>query len=203
MSKYILQFPKEIKPLEDNNQWLDAVALLYDQWKKNPMEEHNLVCLAMEAWYALLELDYLETARLLLEYYKCDPGIPLEIEAEQEKIHDILSEAMSFGLRKYSDSVLFNMYIGYAAKATPIHFVDFMEEWEKTAFSMIQKAYSKDDTDMLTKLFYYESIDRYAEGYTTASRNFWEKISISDWGDSDVQHHLFCMLDGDKYHRTD
>ena len=61
MSKYILHFPEEIKLLEDHNQWLDAVNLLYDQWKKKPTDEHNLVCVVMEAWYAMLELEYLET----------------------------------------------------------------------------------------------------------------------------------------------
>ena len=203
MSKYILRFPKEIKPPEHEKRWSDAVTLLYTQWKKDPMDENNLVCLTMEAWYAILELDYLETARLLLEYYKCDPGIPLEIEAEQEKIHDILSEAMRFGIEKYNDSVLFNMYIGYAASVKPLHFADFIDisKWGDDGMAMIQKAFTIDPKDVLTRLFYYASTNRWSKKYLSTSQKFWTEISLSDWGDTAVQKYFFDMLDGDKYTR--
>ena len=203
MSKYILQFPKEIKPLEDNNQWLDVVALLYDQWKKDPMDENNLVCLAMEAWYAILELDYLEGALILLENKKCNPGISLDIEAAQEKIHNILSEAMRFGIEKYNDSVLFNMYIGYAASVKPLHFADFIDisKWGDDGMAMIQKAFTIDPKDVLTRLFYYASTNRWSEKYLSTSQKFWTGISLSGWGDTAVQKYFFDMLDGDKYTR--
>ena len=192
MSKYILRFPEEIKSLKGYKHLPDAVSLLYDQWKKDPMDENNLVCLAMEAWYAILKLEYVAE----------NPWIPIDNEFVRKKIYNILCEAMNFGLKNHADGILFNMYIGYAIKATPIHFVEFVSDWNETGLAMIRKAYLKDKEDILTKVFYYESIDHYSEEYTTASRDFWTTISISDWGDFSVQHHLFCMLDGDQYHRT-
>lgn len=191
MSRYILQFPEEIKALERYIHWPDAVILLYKKWKQNPMDENNLVCLAMEAWYAILELEYVAD----------NPWIPINNESEQKKIYDILREAVNFGKKYHGDGILFNMYVGYAAKATPVHFVELMDDWRETGIAMIRKAYLKDDVDKLTRVFYYESLDMYSEEYKTASRDLWTTISISDWGDSAVQRHLFFILDGDKYHR--
>ena len=193
MSKYILQFPKEIKSLEHYIHWPDAVSHLKDRWKQNPIDENNLVCLIMESWYAILELEYVAD----------NPWVPINNELEQKMIYDILCEAVNYGLKFHRDGILFNMYVGYAAKATPVHFVELMEEWRKTGLAMIHKAYLKDDKDLLTRVFYQESLDFCSEEFRAASREFWTTISLSDWGDSAVQHHLFCILDGDKYHSID
>lgn len=195
MTKYTLQFPKEIKSLEDNHQWLDAVTLLYNQWKKNPMDEYNLVCLVMEAWYAMLEL----------EYWEWHPSKPLKSKSVQKKIYDILCEASDVGFKAYSESVLFNMYVGYAADVTPLNFERFIDisKWGATGMEMIHKAYLKDDKDMLTRLFYYASINRSSKEYQTAVREFWSAISVSGWGNTAVPTYFFDMFDGEKCHRTD
>ena len=203
MSKYILRFPSEIGHMENNNQWLDVVTLLYRQWAKNPMDENKLVCLAMEAWYAILELEYKETECLVRNLLERDSANLQDIKTEQRKIYNILRETISFGIKIHCDGFLFNMYVGYAAMATPVHFVGLGGDWEKTGLAMIHKAYLNDDKDLLTKVFYYESLDHYSEEFRAASREFWTTISLSDWGDSAVQHHLFCILDGDKYHSID
>lgn len=186
MSKYILQFPNQIKPLEDNEQWLDAVTLLYDQWKKDPMDEHNLVCLAMEAWYA----------RVDLEYWELHPSRPLKSEAVQRKIHTILCEASEVGFKYHSEGVLFNMYIGYAADIRPLYFEDFIDlsKWGDTGMAMIHKAFLLDNTDSLTRLFYYASINRSSKEYTTESREFWAKMPLAKWGNTAVPRYFFSMF---------
>ena len=190
MSKYILQFPEAIKHLEDNNLWLDAVTLLHDQWKKNPMDEHNLVCLIMEAWYAIVELDY---------WYH-NPFKHTDNKVERQKIYDVMHEATTFGFMHHSDSVIFNMYIGYAVSVTPLNFEDFIDigAWRNTGMVMIHKAFLQDNADRLTRLFYYASIDHNCEEYKSSSREFWSTMSFPDWGNSAIQRYFFDMFDGKK-----
>lgn len=201
MSKYILHFPEEIKLLEDHNQWLDAVTLLYDQWKKKPTDEHNLVCVVMEAWYAMLELEYLETKYLALENMGYAPGNTFAPKIESQKIYDILCYVAKIGFELFHDSVMFNTYVGYAASLTPLNFEDFIDisTWENTGTVMIHKAFLQDNSDRLTRLFYYASIDHNCEEYKSSSQEFWTTVSILDWGNSAVQRYFFDMFDGKKY----
>lgn len=191
MTPYNLVFDSQIKKLEELHQWDVAAKLIYQQWKKDPINLNALLCTGAQAWYGLLEIDYdcMESSS------KYDRDL-----FDIDSLHEILIEVTHWGLIHFSENAVFNAYFGYMADIKPYWFWDESEDnWLKKGTEMIRHSNELEPENPITKAFYPNYDGNNATSYD-AYMEIWKSFTPEQWGDCSVQKYFFYILDGDRYY---
>ena len=200
MTPYNLIFDPQVKELEELHQWDVAAKLVYQQWKKKPMDLNALLCAGTQAWLGLLDIDY-----------DClEPDSKYDRDMfDVDSLYDILTEVSRWGHAHFSENAVFNAYFGYMMQAMPYLFEDMKGDWDgwrKKGIEMMRYSYQLEPDNLFAKAMFYEPTYRnVGDSFYNACMEIWNDFTPEQWGDSSVQQYFFYILAGawrypDAYH---
>lgn len=201
MKHRYVKFPEEILLFEEQQDWRGAADFLYARWQKDRYDLNNLLCVALEIWYAFLECQYDR------EYcFRCNPKNDDEGQND-DILLDMLWETYDWGIKHFEENATFHAYMGYIIQYRPrywyrdIRGCDY-DEWQNKGCEMVKKAHESCPENVLFTAFYYEVLyfrenqDVFSE-YKAAGKAIWESVTMEEWGTSSVPIHLRCLFDDD------
>lgn len=188
MTEYRLFFDDNIIKLEQERNWKEAVEILYTQWKINLHNINSLLCLGTELWYMLL----------VEEYQRFNPNKnETYIFLDKNLSYERLMEVTRFAINNFSENPVVNSYFGYMIKVMPYFFTDYngdYDYWHYKGCHMIKYAYNLEPNNPFVRAMYYELDSENEDLYRQSCSEFWDCISLDDWGNSAVQKYFSGIL---------
>lgn len=199
MTQFRLKFPRQVEGLEKSHQWMEAVELVFREWRKEPFDLNALLCAGTEAYCILVMCHEMEP-----EHRHCatDPSTDRK-PLDEGAVTDMLMDVTRFGLRHFSDNAVFNGYFGFMMDLFPLIFDDKAGDcvksnnfagWEKKGREMLRHGLELEPEHPFLRAVC-------AVG-KAAREELWARMPPEKWGSSMVSRWFFYELEGDRFYKN-